>query len=531
MALECPVCCEDVHVLIKCVNSSCKSKVCITCAKRYILSCIKEPHCMACETRWTYKFLNIHFPKTWLHSTTGKGKEKSLRDHFKKVSIDREKSRIPDTMAGISRINEQNNQRTKRTEGILYDISIKRKIAKLSLEKSYLEFDLQEHRHLKELAGHKPLRGEMLERYTHLTKNLKDIKKEKTALVRSIRQENDDMNFRQYGGIIGIPGLNETSGAKEKEEDKRITYVFSCFGKNGEDDCRGLVESKSHKCAICEQKYCRECRQFKGNGHVCKKEDVDTVKMIKEDTKPCPKCRVAIFKISGCEQMFCTNCHTAFDWRTLRIETGGIHNPHYFEWMAERGRNGEVNDRGEDVVRNGGCFQHRIQDQRLAHINYKIGDLRNSVIAATRKIEDYTTKYTKLREDYILGVISEEKWQKSIFLIDRGIQKARILEEVYETARTIGNDIIRTHLGTDNARKARNVKVGADEKCLKELETARVWINDLLIEEMNAVSFNRPKLLDETWDLRYFDNVKGKKSVRSDEDEDIDLIVLSKNRK
>ena len=36
--------------------------------------------------------------------------------------------------------------------------------------------------------------------------------------------------------------------------------------------------------------------------------------------------------------MWCVNCHTTFDWKSLQIKKSGIiHNPEYFRYLRENG--------------------------------------------------------------------------------------------------------------------------------------------------------------------------------------------------
>ena len=41
--------------------------------------------------------------------------------------------------------------------------------------------------------------------------------------------------------------------------------------------------------------------------------------------------------VRNCDQMWCTQCHTAFSWNTGRIEEHRVHNPHYYDWMRQNG--------------------------------------------------------------------------------------------------------------------------------------------------------------------------------------------------
>ena len=96
--------------------------------------------------------------------------------------------------------------------------------------------------------------------------------------------------------------------------------------------------SQKYKCSTCEVTFCPRCLEPKATGHECNKDLADTIDLIKATSKKCPKCSERIDKDSGCDQMWCPTCKVAFSWRTGKIETGYIHNPHYFDYMRRTGQ-------------------------------------------------------------------------------------------------------------------------------------------------------------------------------------------------
>ena len=118
---------------------------------------------------------------------------------------------------------------------------------------------------------------------------------------------------------------------------ERKQFIHKC----GVADCLGSL-STAWKCGMCDTFSCSKCHAVKGlerdAPHTCNAEDIASVEEIKKSTRGCPSCGTAIYKIEGCDQMFCTmpGCETAFSFRTGRRETGRVHNPHYFE-MRQRG--------------------------------------------------------------------------------------------------------------------------------------------------------------------------------------------------
>lgn len=117
---------------------------------------------------------------------------------------------------------------------------------------------------------------------------------------------------------------------------EHATFVRPC--PNTAANCRGFL-STQWKCNLCNMWTCKDCHEMKGATqdipHVCNADNLASAKLIDAETRACPKCGARVYKISGCNQMFCTACNDcAFDWVTGRIETV-IHNPHYYEFQRQ----------------------------------------------------------------------------------------------------------------------------------------------------------------------------------------------------
>ena len=117
-------------------------------------------------------------------------------------------------------------------------------------------------------------------------------------------------------------------------EDRR-QFVHRCSAPG----CRGFL-STMWKCNVCAHYICPDCNTDKGTTrdapHECNEADRQTMQLLKSDSRSCPGCAQFILKLSGCDQMWCTNCHTAFSWRTGRKINDMLHNPHFYAWQQSQ---------------------------------------------------------------------------------------------------------------------------------------------------------------------------------------------------
>jgi hypothetical protein len=344
------------------------------------------------------------------------------------------------------------------------------------------------------------------------------------------------------------------NGFKTDKEEKSH-FVRQCPA-NG---CRGFL-STQWKCGICQQWSCPECHELKGYNrdcdHQCDPNNVETAKLLAKDSKPCPKCQSMIFKINGCEQIWCTQCHTAFNWKTGKLEKN-IHNPHYYEWQRKNG----VADRNPDDIECGRDLTHytvnRIQDLAKKHsdlyktitreyVNWRgkkessqsseYSDLVNKICRIIRNIihnnrvelpnfqTDYVIRNQDLRVKYLENSISEYEFKMLIQRNDKKNRKNTEIAQVLQLANTAVTDIV--YRVIDNLDKSNNGEHNV-ESFLSEFETIQKYCNDIFKDisfTYNTVQYG----FDDTFNfIRILKEKKNKKKGSEEheyEDSDDDFL-------
>jgi len=292
-----------------------------------------------------------------------------------------------------------------------------------NFEKKYIAQDYRVYRenilYEKEL-GMLPLTQPYVEKemkIESLQKEIKDIENEYSVIHNKIQEKK-----------------NEIYKLKNNTSLERRKYVRKCPQNN----CQGFLSSQL-KCELCNCWVCSECREIKGmerdTEHTCNPEILESIKVMNEDSKPCPHCASLIYKIEGCSQMFCTECNTAFNWNTLRIETGAIHNPHYFEWQRRININQEAERNPNEILCGRELDHHflRIMKQKmiLHHNSYYIITNRETI----NNMLDFITKEypnnSSILKGYIENMIKHREFKTDMNTLDSYTFIFRCFEKLY----------------------------------------------------------------------------------------------------
>jgi hypothetical protein len=306
---------------------------------------------------------------------------------------------------------------------------------------------------------------------------------------------------KQINEIRRLQYTKRSEYSKPNKSEKKI-FIRAC----PDQECRGFL-SNQWKCGLCEKWTCPDCHIIKGTirdcEHTCNPDELATAKLLDLDTKACPSCGEGIFKIEGCDQMWCTQCQTAFSWKTGKIETR-IHNPHYFEWVRRNG--GEIPRNPNDIICGRELDHYLISDitrmLRVKKINSQIIKYVANIIRCTMHVEaTHMHRYEvndvlnneELRVDYMKGVINEKIFKLKLQQNNKKFEKKREIFEVLQLFKNTVTEIIFRY--RDAVRQLYNNNINE----IEEYENIQI-LNEVkvIIEYINECLFNISKTYSST---------------------------------
>ena len=347
-----------------------------------------------------------------------------------------------------------------------------RKFMQEALTKSYFNKDWKDHRKDMLFETEKARFPESMNKVEHIVqirkheKEVEELKKEEQLILLEYHKKREEMN--KIRGTINAIKYNNTLGKGPIK-----VFVKKCPA----DECNGFL-STGYKCGICEVRVCSKCNETMGytpnckQTHECDPNMVASAELIKQETNPCPQCAVPIFKINGCDQMWCTCCNIAFSWRTGLKVTGTVHNPHYYEFMRQNGGNAVQNP---GAVNCGGLPYHN----HVARVSRKLENIANTcpstpcikkhwmddagsyismihrgathfqhiILDPIRRDIQRNNDNEDLRVKFIMNEIKEEQFKRNLIKRDNAFEKKQAMLHVYEL---MGNVFVETTISIYN---------------------------------------------------------------------------------
>lgn len=463
-----PVCCPY-----------CEFTACRTCCETYILGETRNK-CMnpQCDREWTRQFIAKSFTGVFIN--------KKLKKKREEILFDIERSLLPATQPRVEYLikSEQISKEYHQEWNSIWN-----QIDGLTYKKRNLKNEMNARRargsscqwELNKISDIKKECDEVCKKINDLQVKKQELSDKHTVDLRRLREECD---------------FNPTDNSTENEPRQRREFIRAC----PDNDCRGFL-STQWKCGLCEKWSCPDCHEIKGptrdTEHTCNPDILASARLLSSDTKPCPSCGVGIFKITGCDHMWCTHCHKGFSWRTGKIEEDG-HNPHYFEWLR---RNPNVNG----ATRNPQDIP--CQNQRLNHMLFTrihnllvdkhkdnpmssscdefIGNVINNamhinhVIVPRYPVQHYREDRNRdLRIQYMRNKITEEEFKITLQREEKKYEKNREIHNVLDLLKLTVTEIILRfieHLEQCDPGKWEN-------KIIKEIEQIVSYANDCFLD-------------------------------------------------
>lgn len=284
-----------------------------------------------------------------------------------------------------------------------------------------------------------------------------------------------------------------------KEAPAKRKFVKACPAEG----CKGFLGNvpgeKEWRCGVCDTHVCPDCFETVHEGvHACKPEDIATAMAIKKETRTCPSCGVCIYKTEGCDQMWCTQCHIAFSWRTGAVEKGVIHNPHYYDHVRNNGLPRNIGD-----VPLGGLPAMHVLYRHFRTMKFgkdavmlDLHRFLNHVLhyELTRyPVQEMADDLVHMRVSYLMGELDAETWKNDLYKTEKTKERNRDIRLLYDEVMRNGVAIVNRGM----AAMDRVTMDGLEE----EIEVLRTTSNEALMGHYKRFGIRSGKQINKVWVL------------------------------
>lgn len=405
--MSCPVCiCDFNKSTCSKVVCMCDYTVCRSCVRTYLLNTIQEPHCMKCRNKWSFDFVKNQLGASFVNG--------ELKEHQKKILTEKSIAKREELMPLAIEYRISQNEKKKIDE-------LKAKMSELREQMNAYQDQIIEIENVARIRnGEQPYyRAGALRRNWRLMMN----------------------------GVGGGAAYPLPAPEPEPEPEPKKKFIMPCQNAN----CNGMLNN-AYCCELCDKKTCSKCLEVEDKDHKCNPDTVESAKLLRNSTKPCPKCGTRISKIDGCDQMWCVECKTAFSWNKGTIETSHIHNPHYFEYMRNNNmviaRNpyearGRCENRRVDAVRLllRVRYQTEVKTKISRFIQYVNHIEGSTIVDLNNSIQNKTNNVQPLEINYLLGELTKDDLSDKLMTNHKCVLKDQAFKDIYAAIVMMGDQI------------------------------------------------------------------------------------------